>query len=186
MRLSGRYRLRKRGGQHADGQRLRDGGEAGLTARPGAAAGGPPHAVTTGSARPGQPDNRSRPRAEPGGYTRSHAAEANCGLRSADRRGAGRRSPGYSGWDARLTDDRYPPEAGGRPAQFAQTCQDSASGIADACGPKSPDSHRVVWGLTSRPPVSPAGFPPVSRLPTGFFPFVRRPLVQPVRRWIAD
>jgi len=29
-------------------------------------------------------------------------------------------------------------------AQSAQTCQDSASGIVDACGPKSPDSHRVV------------------------------------------
>ena len=58
-------------------------------------------------------------------------------------------------------------------AKFAQTCQDSASGVVDACGPRSPDSHRVVWGLTSRPPVSPAGFPPVSRLPTGFFPFAR-------------
>jgi hypothetical protein len=30
-------------------------------------------------------------------------------------------------------------------AQFAPTCQDPASGIVDACGPKSPDSHRVVW-----------------------------------------
>jgi hypothetical protein len=55
-------------------------------------------------------------------------------------------------------------------AQFARTCQDSASGTVGACGPKSPDSHRVVWGLTSRPPVPPAGFPPVSRLPAGFFP----------------
>jgi len=62
-------------------------------------------------------------------------------------------------------------------AQSEQTCQGSASGIRDACGPKSPDSHRVVWGLTSRPPVFPAGFPPVSRLPAGFFPFLRRPLV---------
>ena len=61
--------------------------------------------------------------------------------------------------------------------QFAQTCQDSASGIVDACGPGSPDSHRVVWGLTSRPPVPPAGFPPVSRLPAGFSPFARLPLV---------
>jgi hypothetical protein len=55
-------------------------------------------------------------------------------------------------------------------AHFAQACQDCAIGTADACGPGSPDSHRVVWGLTSRPPVSPAGFPPVSRLPAGFFP----------------
>jgi hypothetical protein len=38
------------------------------------------------------------------------------------------------------------------------------------CGPKSPDSHRVVWGLISRPPVPPAGFPPVSRLPTRALP----------------
>jgi hypothetical protein len=62
-------------------------------------------------------------------------------------------------------------------AQFAQTCQDSASGIVDACGPKSPGSHRVVWGLTSRPPVPPAGFPPASRLPAGYFPFLRLPPV---------
>ena len=48
---------------------------------------------------------------------------------------------------------------------------------------------RVVWGLTSRPPVSPAGFPPVSRLPAGFspspafprFPFVRRSPVRSLR-----
>ena len=38
------------------------------------------------------------------------------------------------------------------------------------CGPKSPDSHRVVWGLISRPPVSRLGFPPVSRLPTRALP----------------
>jgi hypothetical protein len=62
-------------------------------------------------------------------------------------------------------------------AQFAQTCRASASGIVDACGPGSPDSHRVVWGLTSRPPVSLAGFPPVSRLPAGFSPVARLPLV---------
>ena len=62
-------------------------------------------------------------------------------------------------------------------AQFAQTCPDSASGIVNACGPGSPDSHRVVWGLTSRPPVPPAGFPPVSRLPAGFSPFARLPQV---------
>ena len=62
-------------------------------------------------------------------------------------------------------------------AQFAQTCRDSASGIVDARGPGSPDSHRVVWGLTSRPPVSPAGLPPVSRLPVGFSPVARLPLV---------
>jgi hypothetical protein len=53
---------------------------------------------------------------------------------------------------------------------FEQTTQDSASGIADECGPKSPDSHQVIWGLTSRPPGPRAGFPPVSRLPAGFSP----------------
>ena len=67
-------------------------------------------------------------------------------------------------------------------AQFAQACQDSASGIVDACGPKSPDSHRVVWGLTSRPPVPLRAFlrfpvcPPGSSPSSAFlwFPFVRR------------
>jgi hypothetical protein len=62
-------------------------------------------------------------------------------------------------------------------AQFAQTSQDPASGIADECGPKSPGSHRVVRGLTSRPAGPPAGLPPASRLPTGFVPFARRPPV---------
>ena len=55
--------------------------------------------------------------------------------------------------------------------------QDSSSGIVNGCGPKSPGSHRAVWGLIARPPDSPAGFPAVSRLPAGFFPFVRLPLV---------
>ena len=55
--------------------------------------------------------------------------------------------------------------------------QDLSSGIVNGCGPKSPGSHRAVWGLIARPPVSPAGFPPVSRLPAGTLPFVRLPLV---------
>ena len=74
-------------------------------------------------------------------------------------------------------------------AQFAQTCPDSASGIADACGPGSPDSHRVVWGLTSRPPVPPRAFlrfpvcPPGSPPSPAFpwFPVVRRSPVRPLR-----
>ena len=78
-------------------------------------------------------------------------------------------------------------------AQFAQTCRDSASGIADACGPRSPGSHRVVWGLTARPPVPlraflrfpvcPPGSPPspaVPGLPSSgvlrFGPFGRCPV----------
>ena len=86
--------------------------------------------------------------------------------------GAGRGSREHS--DRGRATDRRPLPARklvGDYAQFAQTCPDSASGIVNACGPGSPDSHRVVWGLTSRPPVPPAGFPPVSRLPAGFSPF---------------
>jgi hypothetical protein len=93
-------------------------------------------------------------------------------------RGAGH-TPGETQRLGRAT-DRWPLPARklvGDCAQFAQTCQNSASGIVNACGPGSPDSHRVVWGLTSRPPVPPAGFPPVSRLPAGFSPFARPPLV---------
>jgi hypothetical protein len=46
-----------------------------------------------------------------------------------------------------------------------------------ACGPKSPDSHRVVWGLTSRPPVPVRLALVTLRSPSGSFPFVRLPLV---------
>jgi hypothetical protein len=87
--------------------------------------------------------------------------------------------PGEHSDRGRATDRRPLParKLVGDYAQFAQTCPDSASGIVNACGPGSPDSHRVVWGPTSRPPVPPAGFPPVSRLPAGFSPFARLPLV---------
>jgi hypothetical protein len=89
------------------------------------------------------------------------------------------RGPGEHSDRGRATDRRPLParKLVGGYAQFAQTCPDSASGIVNACGPGSPDSHRVVWGPTSRPPVPPAGFPPVSRLPAGFSPFARLPLV---------
>ena len=112
-----------------------------------------------------------------GGYASSHDCRVNCGLRSADRRGRRSRSLGVR--LGRATDRRPLParKLVDDYAQFAQTRRDSASGIVDACRPGSPDSHRVVWGLTSRPPVSPAGFPPVSRLPAGFSPFARLPLV---------
>ena len=60
--LSARHRLRERGEQHADGQRLRDGGEAGLTATWPGAAGSRGMPLRAGSACPGQPDNRSGPR----------------------------------------------------------------------------------------------------------------------------
>ena len=74
-------------------------------------------------------------------------------------------------------------------AQVAQTCRDSASGTVDACGPKSPDFHRVVWGLTSRPPVPqraflrfpvcPLGSSPSPAVP--WFPIVRRSPVRSLR-----
>ena len=113
-----------------------------------------------------------------GGYASSRDYRLNCGPRSADRRGRKSRSRGAQRL-GRATDRRPLPASklAGDYAQFAQTCPDSASGIVNACGPGSPDSHRVVWGLTSRPPVPPAGFPPVSRLPAGFSPFARLPLV---------
>ena len=113
-----------------------------------------------------------------GGSASSRDYRVNCSLRSADRQGRRSRSRGAQRL-GRATDRRpLPPrKLAGDHAQSAQTCQDSASGIVNACGPGSPDSHRVVWGLTSRPPVPPAGFPPVSRLPAGFSPFARLPLV---------
>ena len=107
-----------------------------------------------------------------GGYASSHDCRVNCGLRSANHRGR-RSALSGSAASGRATDRRPLParKLVDDYTQFAQTCQDcSASGIVHARGPKSPDSHRVVWGLTSRPPVYPAGFPPVSRLPAGFFP----------------
>jgi hypothetical protein len=122
---------------------------------------------------------RPRCRPEYGGHASSHDCRVNCGLRSADRRGRRTGALGECSVPGRAT-DRQPLPARKLVddyAQFARTCQDSVSGIVGACGPKSPDSHRVVWGLTSRPPVSPAGFPPVSRLPAGSLPFVRLLLV---------
>jgi len=44
------------------------------------------------------------------------------------------------------------------------------------CGPKSPDSHRAVWGLISRPPVPVRAFLRFPVCPPGFVPLVRRPV----------
>ena len=91
--------------------------------------------------------------------------------------GAGCRALGEcSVWGARLTCRLVPArKLLDDTAQFAQTCRDSASGLADACGPRSPGSHRVVWGLTARPPVPlraflrfpvcPPGSPPSPAVP---------------------
>jgi len=109
------------------------------------------------------------------GYASSMTAEPSAISRP---QSAGRRSRGVQRLGRAA--DRQPLPAGklvDDNAQSAQTRQDAASGIVDAWGPKSPDSHRVVWGLISRPPVPSAGFPPVSRLPAGFFPFLRLPRV---------
>ncbi len=92
--------------------------------------------------------------------------------------GAGRRTRGVQRLGSATDRRACPPESWWTTIRSSRRpARDSASGIVNACGPKSPDSHRAVWGLISRPPVSPAGFPPVSRLPAGFFPFVRLPLV---------
>ncbi len=91
--------------------------------------------------------------------------------------GAGRRTRGVQRLGSATDRRACPPESWWTTIRSSRRpARDSASGIVNACGPKSPDSHRAVWGLISRPPVSPAGFPPVSRLPAGFFPFVRLPL----------
>ena len=124
------------------------------------------------------------------GYASSHDHRLNCGLRSADRRGRRSRARGAQRL-GRATHRRPLParKLVGDYGQFAQTCPDSASGIVNACGPGSPDSHRVVWGLTSRPPVPPRAFlrfpvcPPDSPPSPAFlwFPVVRRSPVCPLR-----
>ena len=115
--------------------------------------------------------------------------------------GAGCRVLGEcSVWGARLTCRLLPArKLLDDNAQFAQACRDSASGIADVCGPRSPGSHRVVWGLTARPPVPlraflrfpvcPPGSPPSPAVPgfpssgvLRFGPFGRCP-VRVLRRF---
>jgi len=131
------------------------------------------------------------------GYASGHDCRVNCGLRSADRRAG---APGEcSVWGARLTDGRCPPESLWTTMRSSRRlARDSASGVVDGCGPKSPDSHRAVWGLISRPPVFPAGFlrfpgcppgsslrPPSSGFPSSgvlrFVPFGRCPVPVPPR-----
>ena len=80
-------------------------------------------------------------------------------------------------------------EAGGGHAQFAQACQDSASGIVDACGPKSPaltgwsgaSPHVLRFPLRAflRFPVCPPGSSPSPAVL--WFPFVRRFPVRSLR-----
>jgi hypothetical protein len=74
-------------------------------------------------------------------------------------------------------------------ARFAGPARTIPAVMTDACGPKSPDSHRVVWGLTSRPPVPLRAFlrfpvcPPGSSHSPAFpwFPVVRRSPVRLLR-----
>jgi len=126
-----------------------------------------------------------------GGYANSHDCRVSCDLRSVDRRGAGRRSWGVHRL-GRATDRRPAvagQEAGGGHAQFAQACQDSASGIVDACGPKSPaltgwsgaSPHVLRFPLRAflRFPVCPPGSSPSPAVL--WFPFVRRSPVRSLR-----
>jgi hypothetical protein len=125
------------------------------------------------------------------GYANSHDCRVSCDLRSVDRRGAGRRSWGVHRL-GRATDRRPAvagQEAGGGHAQFAQACQDSASGIVDACGPKSPaltgwsgaSPHVLRFPLRAflRFPVCPPGSSPSPAVL--WFPFVRRSPVRSLR-----
>ena len=149
---------------------------------------------TPSYARP--PPRRGRVREQSISDTRAAmtaGSTALCDQQTAE--GAGCRALGKcSVWGARLTCRLVPArKLLDDTAQFAQTCRDSASGIADACGPRSPGSHRVVWGLTARPPVPlraflrfpvcPPGSPPspaVPGLPSSgvlrFGPFGRCPV----------
>ncbi len=112
-------------------------------------------------------------------YASSDDCRARCGLRPA---GPQRAQPGTLGecsvWGA--TDRRPLParKLAGNYAQSAQACQDSASGIVDACGAPDP---RTLTGWTGASPhvlrFPRRAFLRVSRLPAGFFPFLRLPLV---------
>ena len=111
-----------------------------------------------------------------GGYASSHDCRVNCGLRSADRGRAGALGErGVRG--ARLTDGRCRREAGGRlcavRADLPGLCQRHRRCVRPQIPGLSPGG--LGPHLTSSG--SPAGFPPVSRLPAGLFPFARRPLV---------
>ena len=94
---------------------------------------------------------------------------------------SGLRSDG-AGRSGGATDRRPLPARSRTTARRSRPCQDSPGDIVDACGPKSPDSHRVVWGLTARPLVSLRAFLrfpvcPLSSSPSPaflWFPFVRR------------
>ena len=131
---------------------------------------------TPSYARP--PPRRGRVREQSISDTRAAmtaGSTAVCDQQTAE--GAGCRALGKcSVWGARLTCRLVPArKLLDDTAQFAQTCRDSASGIADARGPRSPGSHRVVWGLTARPPVPlraflrfpvcPPGSPPSPAVP---------------------
>ena len=112
-----------------------------------------------------------------------------CNRRTA--KDAGRRSTGSAASGARTARPR------GRPGSWSwcaamrsSRSSPGSGGCVDACGPRIPGlSAGAVWGLTSCPPVSPAGFPPASRLPAGFspspaipwLPFVRRSPVRSLR-----
>ena len=96
-----------------------------------------------------------------------------CDQQTAEGRALGERSV----WGARLTDGRCRREAGGRlcavRADLPGLCQRHRRCVRPQIPGLSPGG--LGPHLTSSG--SPAGFPPVSRLPAGLFPFARRPLV---------
>jgi hypothetical protein len=122
-------------------------------------------------------------------YASSDDRRARCDLRSADAEGADRPLGECSVW-ARLTDGRCPLEAGGQLCAVRPDLPGLCQRPRRCMRPQIPDSHRVVWGLTARPPGSPRRAflrfpvcPPGSSPSPAFlwFPFVRRSPVRSLR-----
>ncbi len=119
-----------------------------------------------------------------GGYASSHDCRVNCGLRSADRRGRRlSRSRGVQRL-GRATDMPAVArqKAAGRlcavRADLPGRCQRHRRCVRPQIPGLAPGGlgpHRTSSG-------TPAGFPPVSRLPAGLSPFARRPRFPFVRR----
>jgi hypothetical protein len=91
---------------------------------------------------------------------------------------AGRRSRGSAASGARLTDGRCPPESW---RATMRSPRRPARPVPAASQMRGAPNPRTLTGWSGASPhvlrFPPAGFPPVSRLPAGFFPFLRRPRV---------
>jgi hypothetical protein len=116
-------------------------------------------------------------RADNGGYASSHGCRVNCvcDQRTAAGAGptlAGRAAPGSATRQAaapagKLIDDD---------AQFARNPPGLGGGARKCTRPQIPGLSPGGLGPQHTPSGFPCGLPPVSRSPTGFFPFVRLPL----------